>query len=108
MHALFSRRSAARVLTGLLGLVVSLPLVAQAPTKVTLRLDWTTLGYHAPFYLGVAKGFYRDAGLDVEILEGKGSSTVINLVGNDSEDFAFADATTAARLISQGLPARVV
>ena len=108
MPALFSRRSAARVLTGLLGLVASLPLLAQAPTKVTLRLDWTTLGYHAPFYLGVAKGFYKEAGIDVEILEGKGSSTVINLVGNDSEDFAFADATTAARLISQGLPARVV
>jgi NitT/TauT family transport system substrate-binding protein len=81
---------------------------AQAPTKVTLRLDWTTLGYHAPFYLGVAKGFYREAGLDVEVLEGKGSATVINLVGNDTEDFAFADGTTAARLISQGLPAKVV
>lgn len=81
---------------------------ADAPQKVTLRLDWTTLGYHAPFYLGLARGYYKDAGLDVSVLEGKGSGTVINLVGNGSDDFAFADATTAARLISQGLPAKVV
>ncbi len=81
---------------------------AADPQKVTLRLDWTTLGYHAPFYLGVARGYYRDAGLDVSVLEGKGSGTVINLVGNGSDDFAFADATTAARLISQKLPAKVV
>lgn len=80
----------------------------NGPQKVTLRLDWTTLGYHAPFYLGLARGYYTQAGLDVSVLEGKGSSTVINLVGNGSDDFAFADATTAARLISQGLPAKVV
>lgn len=82
--------------------------VAQAPEKVTLRLDWTTLGYHAPFYYGVAKGFYKEAGLDVQILEGKGSGTVVSLVGNGSDDFAFADATTAARLVAQGLPAKTV
>jgi NitT/TauT family transport system substrate-binding protein len=57
-------------------------IAAPGPDKVTLRLDWTTLGYHAPFFLGVARGFYADAGLDVAVLEGKGSSTVINLVGN--------------------------
>ncbi|MEO9163482.1 MAG: ABC transporter substrate-binding protein [Casimicrobiaceae bacterium] len=59
-----------------------LPALAQAPQKVSLRLDWTTLGYHTPFNLGIAKGHYKDAGLDVDVLEGKGSSTVITLVGN--------------------------
>lgn len=108
MNGFNSRRRLASLLGGLFCLCIGLPAFAQAPTKVTLRLDWTTLGYHAPFYLGVAKGFYRDAGLEVEVLEGKGSGTVINLVGNDSDDFAFADGTTAARLISQGLPAKVV
>lgn len=89
-------------------LLAGSPAAAQAPQKVSLRLDWTTLGYHAPFYLGVAKGYYKDAGLDVDVLEGKGSGTVITLVGNGADDFAFADATTGARLISQGLPAKVV
>jgi NitT/TauT family transport system substrate-binding protein len=81
---------------------------AQTAQRATLRLDWTALGYHAPFYLGVAKGYYRDAGIDLEIQEGKGSPTTIQLVGNGSVDFGFADSTTAALLISQGLPAKVV
>jgi NitT/TauT family transport system substrate-binding protein len=87
---------------------VATPGWGQTLQKVTLRLDWTTLGYHTPFYLGVARGYYKDAGLDVEILEGKGSGTSVNLVGTGADDFAFADATTAARLIAQGLPAKVV
>ena len=63
MRHLISRRNVARLLGGVFCLGVGLSALAQTPTKVTLRLDWTTLGYHAPFYLGVAKGFYRDAGL---------------------------------------------
>ena len=38
---------------------------ASAQDKATLRLDWTTLGYHVPFYYGVAKGYYKDAGIDL-------------------------------------------
>jgi len=81
---------------------------AQPAQKASLRLDWTVLGYHAPFYLGVANGYYRAAGIDLEIQEGKGSPTTVQLVGNGSIDFGFADSTTATLLISQGLPAKVV
>jgi NitT/TauT family transport system substrate-binding protein len=72
---------------------------AEALQKATLRLDWTALGYHAPFYLGVARHYYQDAGLDLTILEGKGSPAVASLVGNGSDDFGFADASTVAQLI---------
>jgi NitT/TauT family transport system substrate-binding protein len=81
---------------------------AQNLQKVTLRLDWTALGYHAPFYLGVADGLYRQAGLDVQILEGKGSPNSVTLVANGSDNFAFADVSTAAQLISKGAPVKVV
>lgn len=81
---------------------------AQAQQPITLRLDWTALGYHAPFYLGVSRGYYRDVGLDVSVLEGKGSPAVGTLVGNGSDDFGFADASTIAQLVSQGLPAKMV
>lgn len=87
-------------------------LASQTPAlsqeKATVRLDWTALGYHAPFYLGVARGYYKDAGLDVSVLEGKGSPAVGSLVGNGSDDFGFADASTIAQLVSQGLPAKMV
>ncbi len=81
---------------------------ARAQEQSTLRLDWTALGYHAPFYLGVSRGYYRDEGLDVKVLEGKGSPAVGTLVGNGSDDFGFADASTIAQLVSEGLPAKMV
>src|SRR5262249_25182520 len=90
------------------GLVAALLGPAQSQEKSAVRLDWTALGYHAPFYLGVARGFYRDAGFDLSILEGKGSPTVGSLVGNGSDDFGFADASTIAQLTGQGLPAKMV
>lgn len=88
--------------------VLSSNAYCQNSEKATLRLDWTVLGYHAPFYLGVANGYYRDAGIDLTILPGKGSPTVANLVANGSDDFGFADASTVAQQIASGLPAKMV
>ncbi len=95
-------------LVGICMLALTPAPAAEALQKATLRLDWTALGYHAPFYLGVARRYYQDAGLDLAILEGKGSPAVASLVGNGSDDFGFADASTVAQLISQGLPEKVV
>jgi NitT/TauT family transport system substrate-binding protein len=81
---------------------------ALARESATLRLDWTALGYHAPFYLGVSRGYYGDAGLNVRVLEGKGSPAVGELVGNGTDNFGFADASTTAQLISKGLPVKTV
>ncbi|CAN5462903.1 ABC transporter substrate-binding protein [soil metagenome] len=81
---------------------------AQELTPVRLRLDWTTLGYHAPFYYGAAKGIYEKAGIKLEIEEGKGSASVTQLAASGADDFGFADATTVAQLVAKGLPAKVV
>ena len=81
---------------------------STAQQSATLRLDWTALGYHAPFYLGVSRGYYRNAGLNVRVLEGKGSPAVGELVGNGTDNFGFADASTIAQLISKGLPVKMV
>jgi NitT/TauT family transport system substrate-binding protein len=97
-----------RFTLSVLALLVSLHEPAQSQEKSTIRLDWTALGYHAPFYLGVARSYYRDAGLDLAILEGKGSPMAASLVGNGSDDFGFADASTVAQLVGQGLPAKMV
>jgi NitT/TauT family transport system substrate-binding protein len=98
----------ARFTISVLVLLAAWPGPARSQEKSDVRLDWTALGYHAPFYLGVVRGYYRDAGIDLSILEGKGSPTVGSLVGNGSNEFGFADASTIAQLISQGLPAKMV
>ena len=82
--------------------------LAQDLRKTSLRLDFSGTGYHATFYLGVAKGFYREQGIDLQVQEGKGSANTATVVGTGSDDFGFADATTTSRLVAQGLPAKVV
>jgi len=82
---------------------------ASAPlTKVRLRLDWVASGYQAPWVVALQKGYYRDAGLDVDIQEGKGSSTGTQTAANGSDTFAAVDSGTAAVLISKGAPAKVL
>lgn len=81
---------------------------ALATEPVTLRLDWSILGHHSPFYLALERGYYRDLGLDVKILEGKGSGIGVQLVGNGTDTFAFADSAVAAKSASLGVPVKVV
>ena len=41
---------------------------AKTATKVSVQLDWTPNTNHIGIYVALAKGWYKDAGLDVEIL----------------------------------------
>jgi NitT/TauT family transport system substrate-binding protein len=49
---------------------------AQSPklTDITFSLDFILLGRHAPFYVAIDKGYYRDAGLNVSIIPAKGTA----------------------------------
>ena len=80
----------------------------QAAEKVTLRLDWSYWGGHAPFFVAVEKGFFARHGLDVAVQDGKGSRITTIIVGEGKDDFGFADSTSVANGISQGLAAKVV
>lgn len=77
---------------------------ANAADKVSLRLGWTYGGMFAPIYLGIDKGFFSDAGIDLEVREGKGSVPSATSVANGQDDFGYFDMASAARLIDKGLP----
>jgi len=82
---------------------------ASAQTvKFPFRLNWTLYGEHAPFFLALDKGFYRDEGLDVDILEGSGSTTVAQLVSNKTSPVAYVDAATMMRGVGAGMPIKAV
>ena len=71
-------------------------------------MNWTLYGEHAPFFVAQDKGFYKDVGLDVEILEGSGSTTVAQLVANQTNPVAYVDAATMMRGINAGMPIKAV
>src|SRR5215211_339846 len=81
---------------------------AQTLDKFQFRLNWTLYGEHAPFFVASDKGFYKEEGLEVEILEGSGSTTVAQLVANQTNPFAYVDAATMMRGIGNGMPIRAV
>lgn len=81
---------------------------AQTLEKFPFRLNWTLYGEHAPFFVARDKGFYKDVGLDVEILEGSGSTTVAQLVANQTNPVAYVDAATMMRGINAGMPIKAV
>jgi NitT/TauT family transport system substrate-binding protein len=94
-------------LLAVLALAVSAPVAAQG-TKFPFRLNWTLYGEHAPFFVARDKGFYREEGLDVEIQEGSGSTTVAQLVANASNPVAYVDAATMMRGVGAGMPIKAV
>lgn len=80
----------------------------EALVPIDFRLNWTLYGEHAPFFLGVEKGFYEEEGLDVNILEGSGSGTVVKLIGNGTNVLGYADSATMMRGVSAGVPVKAV
>ena len=59
-----------RVVAPLCFLVLALAQPAQALEKVTLQLKWLHHFQFAGYYAALEKGFYREAGLDVTLVEG--------------------------------------
>ncbi len=87
-----------------------LPLAARAQPleHVRLLLDWGWLPYHAAFFLAKDRGYFKDAGVDVEFEEGRGSNTTAILVGRGGYDMGHLNVTNAADAIGKGVPLRVV
>ena len=70
-------------------LAAGLPLASRAQAaaqKVTVALDWTVNTNHIGLFVARDKGFYKDAGLNVEILPYTDTSAG-TLVANHVADF---------------------
>ena len=69
---------------------------ARADDQVSLRLDWVPVGFHAPFFLALDRGYYKAEKLDVTIGDGKGSANTVQLIGSGADTFGWADSAVAA------------
>ena len=66
--------------------------VAQAQvTPIKFQLDWRFEGPSALFLTPVAKGYFKDAGLDVTVDAGNGSGGAVTRVASGAYDIGFAD-----------------
>jgi NitT/TauT family transport system substrate-binding protein len=65
---------------------------AGAVDTVTLITDFGYNGRHAYFFAAQDKGYYKDAGIEIKFIGGKGSVDAIRQVAAGNANFGFADA----------------
>ncbi len=95
-------RHAALAATALCAATLAVP--ATALDDARLRLNWMYYGSHAGFALGKDSGYYRDAGINLDIRSGNGSSSAHRLVANGDSDFAYGSCAAMVTLAAQGAP----
>jgi NitT/TauT family transport system substrate-binding protein len=61
-----------------------------ALTKVKLQLQWTAQAQFAGYYAAKAEGFFKDEGLDVDLIEAGTDTVPQNQLANGAADYAIA------------------
>ena len=83
----FRRRCSTGVLLAV-GLILLSTLNAQAAEKVTLLLDWFINPDHAPLFVAAERGYFADAGLEVEMIVPSDPNDPPKLVAAGKADLA--------------------
>ncbi len=71
--------------------------------NVTLMLDWTPNTHHSGIYVAKEKGWFRDAGLDVQIVE-PAAGGVEQVVANGKADFGISIQESVVPARAEGVP----
>ena len=82
----------------------------ETEKKVTLILDYLPNTNHTGFYVAKEKGFFKEEGLDVDIIEPGDDSTRATLVAANKGEFgvSYQEDVTYARTAEEPLPIRAI
>jgi NitT/TauT family transport system substrate-binding protein len=78
------------------------PVTAAGPEKVSMILNWVAGGDHAPYYYAQKMGWYKDAGIDLTLEQGKGSALAAQKVGAGVDQFGLSDMGTVLQARGKG------
>lgn len=81
-----NRSLSSTIRLAMLSAAAALSLGAQAAEKVTLQLKWVPQAQFAGYYVAQAKGYYKDAGLDVTIKPGGTDVSPVQVLAGKSAD----------------------
>lgn len=74
----------------------------SAAEKIRFLLDWIIEGKHVPFFVARDKGFFEKNGLEVTLVEGKGSGNSATFIDAGQADYSYGDFLTAVEVMSKG------
>ena len=77
-------------------------------TDITFSLDFITLGRHAPFYVAIDKGYYKEEGLNVNIIPAKGTAQGIQNVESGIAQIGFTDIASLVVARAEGSTVKAV
>src|SRR5262245_61069877 len=82
---------------------------AQAQERdVKFVLDFISLGRHAPWYVALGKGYFKDEGLNVTIMPSKGTADAIRTVATGGAEIGFIDIPSLVASGSAGANVKIV
>jgi NitT/TauT family transport system substrate-binding protein len=90
-----------------LAMLLALP-AALAQEKMQLQLNWFQLADHAPVYLAMKKGYFKEEGIELTVLRGSGSSDSAKKIDLGQADVGISDAPTVLTAISKGANLKMV
>ena len=93
-----------RLAIALLCLGLILPAPARAADQLTLLLDWFVNPDHAPILVAQARGYFADAGLEVEIIAPADPNDPPKLVAAGQAEIAISYQPQLHIQVDQGLP----
>jgi NitT/TauT family transport system substrate-binding protein len=99
------------LLTALLGGCARHAPEAKRPAvlrKVVFQSDWFPQAEHGGFYQALVKGYYREAGLEVEILPGGPGAAIKLSVAKGTADFGMYRSDDVIVAASRGMPLVIV
>jgi len=96
-----------RIAAGLALAVLALP-AAIAQEKMQLQLNWFQLADHAPVYLAMKKGYFKEEGIELTVLRGSGSADSAKKIDLGQADVGISDAPTVLTAISKGANLKMV
>lgn len=79
-----------------------------ATDKVVLQTDWFAQPEHGGFYQALAKGYYEEAGLEVEILQGGPNAMSTQKVIKGTVQFAMHRADAIYQMVARNIDVKLV
>ncbi|MBY4597638.1 ABC transporter substrate-binding protein [Ottowia caeni] len=88
--------------------LLSMAVAPASAADVKLMLNWTPTADHSPIYYAKSQGWYKNAGIELEIEAGRGSAATAQRVGSGGSQLGIADLPTAMQARGKGADLKAV